>query len=65
MNDRKDAVLRGHPAGPDRQHADEDSFTYHYARYEGGQHWFSAEHDGDEVGHGADMANADGGLRAF
>ena len=51
MNDRKDAVLRGHPAGPDRQHADEDSFTYHYARYEGGQHWFSAEHDGDEVGH--------------
>ena len=51
MNDRKDAVLRGRPAGPDRQQADEDSFTYHYARYEGGQHWFSAEHDGDEVGH--------------
>jgi GNAT superfamily N-acetyltransferase len=51
MNDRKDAVLRGRPAGPDRQQADEGSFTYHYARYEGGQHWFSAEHDGDEVGH--------------
>ena len=51
MNDRKDAVLRGRPAGPDRQQADEGSFTYHYARYEGGQHWFSAEHDGDEVLH--------------
>ena len=51
MNDRKDAVLRGRPAGPDLQQADEDSFTYHHARYEGGQHWFSAEHDGDEVGH--------------
>ena len=51
MNDRKDAVLRGRPAGPDLQQADGDSFTYHYARYEGGQHWFSAEHDGDEVGH--------------
>src|ERR1017187_6753486 len=51
MNDRKDAVLRGRPAGPDRQQADEGSFTYRYARYEGGQHWFSAEHDGDEAGH--------------
>ena len=51
MNDRKDAVLRGRPAGPGLQRADEDSFTYHYARYEGGQHWFSAERDGDEVGH--------------
>lgn len=29
----------------------EESFTYHHVRYEAGQHWFSAEHDGDEVGH--------------
>jgi len=51
MNDRKDAVPRGRPAGPDRQQAGEDSFSYHHAPYEGGQHWFSAERDGDEVGH--------------
>jgi GNAT superfamily N-acetyltransferase len=51
MNDRKDAALLGGPAGPDRERADKDSFTYHHASYEEGQHWFSAEHDGDEVGH--------------
>jgi GNAT superfamily N-acetyltransferase len=43
MNDR-DSALRGDPAG-------EDSLAYHHALYEKGQHWFSAEHDGDEVGH--------------
>jgi GNAT superfamily N-acetyltransferase len=44
MNDRRDAAVRADPA-------DEDSFTYHHTRYENGQHWFSAEHHGDEVGH--------------
>lgn len=29
----------------------EEPFTYDHAPYEAGQHWFSAEHDGDEVGH--------------
>lgn len=51
MTGRKDARLRGRPAGPGRQQAGEGLFTYHYARYEGGQHWFSAECDGEEVGH--------------
>jgi GNAT superfamily N-acetyltransferase len=32
-------------------HADEDSVTYHHDSYEGGQHWFSAEHDGEEIAH--------------
>jgi GNAT superfamily N-acetyltransferase len=36
---------------PSPQQAGEESFTYHHAVYEPGQHWFSAEHDGDEVGH--------------
>lgn len=43
MNDQ-DSALRAGPAG-------EDSFTYHHALDEKGQHWFSAEHNGDEVGH--------------
>lgn len=36
---------------PGPQQAGEESFSYHHAPYEPGQHWFSAEHDGDEVGH--------------
>jgi GNAT superfamily N-acetyltransferase len=36
---------------PGPQEADDESFTYHHASYEPDQHWFSAEHDGDEVGH--------------
>jgi GNAT superfamily N-acetyltransferase len=36
---------------PGPQQAGEESFTYHHAPYDRGQHWFSAEHDGDEVGH--------------
>jgi GNAT superfamily N-acetyltransferase len=31
--------------------AGEAPVTYHHARYDGGRHWFSAEHDGDEIGH--------------
>lgn len=47
MNDQDDARQRD---GLARQ-ASEASVTYRHASYEGGQHWFSAEHDGDEVGH--------------
>ena len=36
---------------PDPAAADKVSFTFHHARYEAGQHWFSAEDDGEEVGH--------------
>jgi GNAT superfamily N-acetyltransferase len=54
MNDLNDARrwhggLAGHM--PDPQQAGKESFAFRHARYEGGQHWFSAEHDGDEVAH--------------
>ena len=31
--------------------AGQETLTYHHALFEGGQHWFSAECDGDEVAH--------------
>ena len=36
-------------AGP--QQAGEEPFTYHHTEYDGGVHWFSAEHDGEEIAH--------------
>jgi GNAT superfamily N-acetyltransferase len=36
---------------PGPQQAGEKPFTYHQVPGETGRHWFSAEHDGDEVGH--------------
>jgi len=48
--------MADHPDGrashrTDPQRACEGSFTYHHAGYDDGEHWFSAEYDGDEVGH--------------
>ena len=35
----------------DTQQGHEESLTYHHTLYERGQHWFSAEYDGDEIAH--------------
>ena len=35
----------------DTQQGHEESLTYHHTLYERGQHWFSAEFDGDEIAH--------------
>lgn len=54
MNDDYEATQRrGDLADhtPDARPSRLPSFTCHHATYERGQHWFSAELDGDEVGH--------------
>ena len=34
---------------PGPQQAGEEPITYHHTEYDGGVHWFSAEHDGEEI----------------
>jgi GNAT superfamily N-acetyltransferase len=53
LHERAATAGSGDPASqrPGPQQGGEESFTYDHAPYERGQHWFSAEHDGDEVGH--------------
>jgi GNAT superfamily N-acetyltransferase len=36
---------------PGPQQGGEERFTYLHAEYDGGVHWFSAEHDGEEIAH--------------
>ena len=38
-------------AAPGPQQTGEEPYTYHHAEYDGGVHWFSAEHDGEEIAH--------------
>jgi GNAT superfamily N-acetyltransferase len=38
-------------AAPGPQQAGKEPYTYHHAEYDGGVHWFSAEHDGEEIAH--------------
>ena len=45
LGDRRDVGVN------DTQQGHEESLTYHHTLYERGQHWFSAEYDGDEIAH--------------
>ena len=48
---------------PGPQQAGEEPITYHHTEYAGGVHWFSAEHDGEEIAYAHVLENQEPGGR--